>query len=548
MQTHKRFGTYTLSIAAAGCFLWLGAATPTLAQQVVTLDVPSPLIEIRLMVKTGSAFDPAGKEGLAAVTAEALLEGGYGDPAQPVTKDELARITRPWGSRARPNVWVEKEATTFGLVVPRDVLDDYIARVLRPLFTQPLFMQEELDRLINEGVTQLSGSLRYENIEMLGLEAVDNYMFEETPHGHAVTGSVRGLASITRDDVRSFFATYYRPDRMILGISTTDPTVVAAVKRALQGTGQLKGQVTKLKEVKPQLPQAVRGRELTIVAMPDAGATAIHAAFPIDIARTDADFWPLYIANVYFGTHRDSHSHLYKQIRQQRGYNYGDYSYIEHFAYRPRFLFPPFNTPRTHQYFLIWIRPVGTEYAHHILKAATWELEYLLRNGVSEEDVELSKNKAKVLYLNLAENSSRLLAAAVDDAYYGMKPGYLEGYLKRIDTVTADQVNAAVRRYLQSDNLKFLIVTEADKAEALAGDIRAGRNAKGKTPADYRIDMVEEAGMSFLKVPTDKLDILMLDAVWEAHSLGLDPIRIRVIPVESLFETGAFITEPAATN
>jgi zinc protease len=190
---------------------------------------------------------------------------------------------------------------------------------------------------------------------------------------------------------------------------------------------------------------------------------------------------------------------------------------------------------------------VGTEYAHHILKAATWELENLLRNGVSEEDVELSKNKAKVLYLNLAENSSRLLRAAVDDAYYGMKPGYLEGYLKRLDSVTTEQVNAAVQRYLQSDNLKLLIVTEADKAEALASDVRADRNAMGKTPADYRIDMVEEAGLTFLKVPSDKLDILRLDAVWEAHLLGLDPGRIRVVPVESLFETGAFITE-TATN
>lgn len=533
-----------LGVAAASI---LTVTQPVHAQQVVTLDVPSPLIEVRLMVRAGSAHDPAGKEGLAAITAQALLEAGFGDPQSPVTKEQLARITRPWGSGARPDVFVEKETTTFRFTVPRDVLDEYIENIMRPMLTRPVFLADEITRLKNEAVTQLSGSLRYENIEMLGLEAVDNYVFAGTPHGHAVAGSVQGVGAIKDDDARSFYATYYRPNNLILGVSTSDTQVVDAIKGALTGIGQLP-RVNRLKPAQLAPPRPVRGREATIVAMPDAGASGIHAAFPISISRTDADFWPLYVANVYFGTHRDSHSHLYKQIRQARGYNYGDYSYIEHFAYRPFNLFPPFNAPRSYQYFLIWIRPVGTEYAHHITKAASWELENLLRNGISDEDVELSKNKAKVLYLNLAENSSRLLAAAVDDAFYRMEPGYLEGYLDRIDAVTPEQVNRAVRRYLQADNIKFLIVTEADKAEALAEDIRLDRNAKGKTAADYRIDIVEEAGVTLLKVPEDKLGILRLDAVWENYDLQLEPERVRVVPVEALFESGEFATKTAATN
>ncbi len=539
--------TTILAVLGAAAASLLAAAQPVNSQQVVTLDVPSPLIEVRLMVRAGSAHDPTGKEGLAAITAQALLEAGFGDPQNPVTKEQLARITRPWGSGARPDVLVEKETTTFRFTVPRDVLDEYIEKVMRPMLSRPVFLADEIKRLKSEAVTQLSGSLRYENIELLGLEAVDNYLFAGTPHGHTVRGSVQGVGAISADDARSFYVTYYRPNNMILGVSTSDTKVVDAIRSVLAGTGALP-RVNRLKPAQLSPPRPVRGREATIVSMPDAGASGIHAAFPISVRRTDADFWPLYVANIYFGTHRDSHSHLYKQIRQSRGYNYGDYSYVEHFAFRPFNLFPPFNTPRSHQYFLIWIRPVGTEYAHHITKAATWELENLLRNGISDEDVELSKNKAKVLYLNLAENSSRLLAAAVDDAFYRMEPGFLEGYLARIDAVTPEQVNRAIRRYLQSDNIKYLIVTEADKAEALAEDIRLDRNAKGKTAADYRIDVVEEAGVTLLKVPEDKLEILRLDAVWENYDLRLEAERVRVVPVEALFETGEFATKTAATN
>jgi zinc protease len=550
--TRGKNGLLGLFAAAlvATAVLPAGPATTAFAAgpEIVTLDAPSPLIEVRIMVRAGSAQDPEGLEGLAAVTAEALLDGGYGDPENPVTKEELARITRRWGEDAKPGVLLDKESITYTLTVPKNVLDEYLERVFEPLFTQPLFKEEEIDRLRDENLTVITGMLRYENVEMLGLESLDNYVFRGTPHGHFVGGSVKGLEAISRDDVLRFYKTYYRPENIILGLSTTDESVVGALSGALQGVGQTERTVRTLSRRSLSPPEKVDGREMVIVAMPDPGATGIHAAFPLPLTRKDPDFWPLYVANVYFGTHRDSHSHLYQEIREKRGYNYGDYSYVEHFAYRPYALFPPFNTPRHYQYFSMWIRPVGTEYAHHILKAMTWELENLLHEGVSEEDVALSKNKAKTLYLNLAENSSRLLAAKMDDAFYGMDKGYLDYYLERVDAVTAEGVNKAVQSYLQAENVKFLIVTDAETANALKADILADRNNTGKTPEDYRIETEDVDGRVVYDVPEEKLEILEKDAVWAHYWMGLDRNRIRVVPVEALFETGAFVTPPASTD
>ncbi len=47
--------------------------------------------------------------------------------------------------------------------------------------------------------------------------------------------------------------------------------------------------------------------------------------------RGDEDFYPLAVANSWLGEHRNSSSHLYQVIREERGLNYGDYSYIEYF-------------------------------------------------------------------------------------------------------------------------------------------------------------------------------------------------------------------------
>ncbi len=514
--------------------------------KIVSIDSSSPLIEIRVMIKAGSKHDPAGKEGLANITADALLQGGFGPDDAVVAKEDIARITSAWGEGARPSVQVGKEATTLSMTVPRDVLDAFVDQVLAPMLATPRFAEDEVQRLRNEATTFLTGALRYTMTEMLGLETLDNYIYAGTPMGHSIAGSVQGLAAIEASDVRGFFNAHYRPANMIVGLSTNDAAVRTLVLGALEKSGKAQGAATKPQTQRLQEAPDVKGREALVVKLPDSGATGVHFGFPIDVDRTHPDFWPLWIANVHFGTHRDSHGALYDLIRQERGYNYGDYSYVEHFAYRPWALFPPFNFPRTQQYFSVWIRPVASDHAHHLLKAAVYELEKLIEFGLSPAQVEASRNKAKVLYLNLAENASRLLAAKLDDAFLGLEPGYLEGYLDRMDAVTVEQVNAALRKHLPVESLKIVVVAEAHRAEEIAQSIRNDGVVYGKGPADYQFETETSAdGSTVYKVTEDRIETLRRDAVWAHHRLGIAPERVRVVGVDALFESGHFL-DPAA--
>jgi zinc protease len=276
---------------------------------------------------------------------------------------------------------------------------------------------------------------------------------------------------------------------------------------------------------------------VTIVALPNAISTGLHAGFPLPVTRTDADYWPLYVANIWVGTHRDSFGHLYSTIRADRGYNYGDYSYIEHFEGRPFTMFPPPNTPRRYQYFSIWLRPVQNDYAYHLMKALTWELENFARTGLTDDECAQAKNKAKVLYLNLAETGSRLLATRLDDEFYGMSPGYLEGYLKNIDGVTCKAVNAAIHKYLQAKNLEYVVVTSKAMAPKIAEQLAGNAPAWGKPPADYQIDSKEEGGEKVYLVPERKLQLLQLDAAWAYYPLDIPRSRIHIVPAEKMFET-----------
>lgn len=512
--------------------------------KMIVLDSPSSLVQIKIMVKAGAAADPAGYEGLAYLTARLLLEGSYGDPQAPVTKEKLAEITRPWGSAAKPSVSVEKEVTTFSMLVPRDAFKSFNDQVLSPLFAQPLFAAAELDRIRQETLEYVGSSLRFENVEMLGLLALDNYVCNGTAYGHLVQGSVKGLKAVNAEQVRRFYKTYYRPDNLIAGLSTKDAQINQLVQAAMKNVGKSADGVTPLEQLAIDPPRAIEGRHLVIISHPNTISTGLHAGFPISLQRGDKDYWALYVANVFLGAHRDSFGRLYTDFRQARGYNYGDYSYIEWFADRPFNLFPPTNTPRRYQYFSLWIRPVAHQYAHHLLKAMTWELENFIRTGMTPEECELAKNKAKSLYLNLAETGSRLLAYKLDDAFYGLEDrGYLDTYLKNIDALTPEEINAAIKKYLQAENLKYVIVTNKDWAERLRDDIAGNRNAAGKNFKEYNIEFSAANGDTLWQFSESKMKLVQTDKVWEEYWLNLAPENIRVLKAEQIFEDKMFVAE-----
>jgi zinc protease len=508
--------------------------------RVVTLDSAGPLLYVRVMVKAGSASDPQGLEGLAYLTGRLLIEGGFGDPKKPVTKEQLAEMTRPWGEGAYPSVRVGKDTTSVSMTVPRERFAEYSARVLKPLFTQPLFSDKELDRLRKETLEDIRSNLRFQQIELLGLLALDNAIHDGTSYAHLTQGTVQGLEQVKAESARGFYRTWYRPENLTIAVSTADNDIVNELREALSGVGEAGKGVEAYSPRAVGPPSAVSGRHVIIIGLPKAIASGVHAGFPIPLTRSDADYWPLFVANVWFGTHRDSFSHLYQVFREERGYNYGDYSYIEYFEGRPLFLFPPANSPRRYQYFSVWIRPVANEYTHHLMKALTCELENFIRNGLTPEQVEAAKNKARVLYLSYAENVDRLVGYKLDDDFYGMSSGYLDQYLSRIDAATPEAVNAAIRKYLQVENLRYIVVTDQSLADKLADDIAQNRNAGGKSLKDYQLDAEEREGNKYWLVTDRRLQALKQDALWEAYRLGIPRSNIHVVKAEQMFETASF--------
>src|SRR5690606_24510578 len=136
------------------------------------------------------------------------------------------------------------------------------------------------------------------------------------------------------------------------------------------------------------------------------------------------------------------------------------YSYIEVFPEGGARFMPPVNVPRRHQLFEIWIRTLPNEQAPFALRAALRELARLVDEGMSEQDFELTRAFLRKYVLHFAETTQQRLGYAVDDVLYGVpEPGHLETFRRMMDELTLDDVNAAIRRHLQHENMHIAIVT-----------------------------------------------------------------------------------------
>ena len=494
-----------LAIVAACGLAVCCAADPVPVDSETGIGRPtaSPLVTIRIAFQTGSIDDPPGKNGLNALTALMLGRGG----TETLTFEELAAQLYPWSASIRAQA--DKEVTTVIGEVHRDHLEPFY-EILRALVISPRFDPADFERNRDFLTNTIVSSLRGNDDEELGKAALNVLMYAGHPYGSPNVGTERGLAAVTLDDVRAFHAARYTRGNFLLGVTGGYPAgFVARVEQDLtEGLGDSTADPVAL-----PMPRELDRIELVLVEK-QAIATAISIGFPIDVSRTDDDFYPLLVANSYFGEHRTFNGLLMNKMRGDRGLNYGDYAYIESFVQDGGSRFPIPNIPRRQQFFSIWIRPVPHHNAHFALRQALRELEILVTDGLSQEAFDTTRDFL-VNYSKLyVQTASRRLGYEMDSRFYGTRY-YVDELQERLGVLTVDGVNQAVRRHLQHEDLAIAVVTSG--AEELRDRLL---NNATSTPT-YNTDVTDA--------------VLAEDAEIVEYALDFNPDQVRIIPVEEMF-------------
>jgi zinc protease len=176
--------------------------------------------------------------------------------------------------------------------------------------------------------------------------------------------------------------------------------------------------------------------------------------------------------------------------------------------------FPDANLARKQQIFEVWIRPVMPENGPMALRIALHELRQLIEKGLSEEDFQATRHYLMKNVFLMTASQDHQLGYALDSKWYGIAE-FTSFMRERLQSLTREKVNAAVKRHLSGTDLKIVMITK--DAETLKQALLADTASTIKYDAAKPPEILEE------------------DKRIGALKLGLRPEAVTITPVEEVF-------------
>ena len=398
-----------------------------------------PILGMELVVRGGETLTPAGKEGLASLTASLLTEGT-------AKLDSLALA----GASAEIGATIGSGSDLEGMNVSLSTLSSTAPKALElflDVLLRPSFPEKELERL---RVQRLGALLRQADSP----QSVASIVFPKLlygadhPYGRPVSGTPTSVKGLTRDDVIAFHKRLFVPNNAALIITgdTTPDAIIPVLEAALKDwkPGE---------KVTANLTEPPAGKELTVYLVDKpAAAQSVIAVGQVGVARKTPDYYAIQVMNSILGGAFGSRINM--NLREKKGYTYGANSGFS-FRQGPG----PFQAGA----------PVRTDVTKESVIELVRELtEIAGPDGATEEEVRAQKDRIVKLFPSRFETIAGRggLAAAMAELYlYDLPDDYLARYQERIEAITKADVDRVAKKYVDPKAMSILIVGDRSKVE-----------------------------------------------------------------------------------
>lgn len=379
--------------------------------------------------------------GLASMTAAMMNEG-----TELRASEEIDAALETLGSSIRFN---SGESSTTVVVSALTKNIDKTLAILEEMLYRPAFKEEDFERLKEQWEESLRNSDK--NPGVLAGKAFNLLLYGNSILAASGDGYDKTISKITLDDVKAFYAANYSP-------SVTNLTIVANV-----GMDVLRPKLNFLekwapKEVKipamGEFPE-VENTVIYIVDKPGASQSRVYygkRTMPYDYT---GDFYKLRLANYSLGGSFNSRINI--NLREEKGFTYGANS---------------FNTGSKYQGY--WA--VGSSIRATATDSAIMEIYKEIKNyyekGMTPEELETTKksvNQSDALRYETSFEKAGFLGHILS---YDLPSDYVTQQANVLNTVTVDELNAVVKKYLNPDQMIIVIVGDE-------GDIKSGLKKLG---------------------------------------------------------------------
>ena len=416
-------------------------------------DPTLPLVDIVLTVRTGGYLDPAGREGLAAMTGALIRTGG----TRTLTADQLDE--RLDFLAARASTMIGETAGTATLNCLAENLDASL-KVFVEMLKEPRFQEDRLALAREQALQEMTR--RNDDPEDIERREWNVLLYGEgrTPNRFTTEAS---LGSLTRDELVEFHRRYFHPAGMIAAVSGafSRAEMIRKLEAAFSGWPGARPQVP---PVPSEIATAVPGLYRIEKDVPQG---RVSIGLPA-VKRDSPDVYALEVMNEILGG-SGFVSRITRTVRSNEGLAYSAGSALRFGIYYPgafRALFQ--SKSRT------------VPYATQLVLD---EIQKMRDQPVTADELDTIKRSLVETFPTNFESKAKAVALFAADEYTRRDPSFWATYRDRIQAVTAADVQRVARQHLPPEKLIVLVVgdqKEIDigdgKHEAALAALAPGRN------------------------------------------------------------------------
>ena len=397
-----------------------------------------PVVCAVLLVRAGTAADPADRFGLAAFTADLLDEGSAGRSAI-----EVSEVIASYG--ADLDVDVGPDAIALALTTLTKFMRPAIG-LLAEMAMKPNLADADIERVRKLRLERLR-QLR-DHAPAVAERALMRLLYRDHPYGHLSLGTEKSLEATTPDELRAFHARAFVPNGTTLVIAG-DASVETLTNVAAEAFGEWKPHTAETvvdRDAGLQSPPLVPERRLAIVARPGAAQSELRIGH-VCASRDTPDYHTLVLLNMILGGQFVSRVNL--NLRQHKGYTYGVRT-----GFDLRRGLGPFALQTS----------VQTEVTADAIREALREIEEIRGVRPATAD-ELALARASVTrgYPRGFETAQQVARSVGQLALHALPDTYFEEFVPRVEAVTLEDVTRVASEYLDTARMVTLAVGDHDR-------------------------------------------------------------------------------------
>lgn len=390
----------------------------------------TPTVSVRGALRAGSYFEPRERPGLASITAD-MLERGTKRRSKIEIADELESV----------GAQVDFSSGHFAVNIGARALAKDLPHVIRTLaeeLREPSFPVDELEKLKQQDIAAIQE--QQANTRHRAYERFTELIFDPTHPFYIPPGEklIESISAITADDLHRFYGEQYGGRSLIL-------TVVGDVKTGeveqqfRASFGDFSGPANIEVEVADPTP---KGAQREVVLVKDKANIDVVMGGLAPLSRGSEDFYAAMIANRALGESTLS-SRLGLQVRDREGLTYGINSRFR----SPSLAAGPWCITAS----------VSPQNVERIINSALNVLRDYIEHGIGADELADEKSSAIGSFKVSLSTNAGLAEALWNAEFFKLGTDYIDRYPQIIRAVTAEEVNAASRKYLRPEELTVVI-------------------------------------------------------------------------------------------